>query len=153
MMSYWWPMKLSAPPMMLGMISIPSVVVPVVVTTPIPPVAMEVTVMYPMISWRQTHNIIRRYSHNSLRNKRGPDSYPRSVVNGSPEPVISVKAIPVTSVEIETYSVRHQIDIASPTRDYHYVRRRCKLQRRGRGNANVDVHLGLTNKRYAKNKK
>jgi hypothetical protein len=153
MMGYWWPMKLSAPPMMTGMLSIPGVIVPVVVTTPIPPVAMEVTIMYPMISWRQTQNIIRRYSHNNPRNKRCPNSYPRPVVNGSPEPVISVEAIPVTSVEIKTYSVRHQIDIASSTRDYHYIRRCCKLQRRGRGNADVDVHLGLTNKCHAKNKK
>jgi hypothetical protein len=120
-------MKLSTTPMMLGMISIPSLPVPVVVTTPIPPVAMEVTVMYPMISWRQTENIIRWYSHNNPWNKRFPNSHPGPAVKGSPEPVISVEAIPVTSVEIKTYSVRHQIDIACSTRNYHYIRRCCKF--------------------------
>jgi hypothetical protein len=114
---------------------------------------MEVTVMYPMISWRQTQNIIRRYSHNNSRNKGCPNRYPGPVVNGSPEPVISVGAIPVTSVEIEAYSVRHQIDIACSTWDHHDIRWCCKCQRRRRANINIDVHLGLTNKRDANNKK
>jgi hypothetical protein len=145
-MAYWWPMKISTTPMMLGMISIPIMPVPVVIMTPIPPVAMEVTIVYPMISWRQTENIIRWYTHDGRGDKRFPNSYPRSGVKGSPEPVTSVEAIPVASVEIKTYIVRHQIDIVCFARNYHYIRRSCKFQRRGRGNATVDVHLGRTNK-------
>jgi hypothetical protein len=67
----WWRlMKVPATPMMPGMISIPIVPAPVMITTPIPPVAMELAVMYPMISWRHTENIIGRYSHNNPWNKR-----------------------------------------------------------------------------------
>ena len=64
-----------------------------------------------------------------------------------------VVAIPVATVKIKTYRVWHQVDIACSTRNYHYIRWSCKLQRRGRGNINVDIHLGLTNERDARNKK
>jgi len=64
------PMKFSATPMIPGMVSVPTLPAPVAITAPIPPVAMEVAVMYPMISRRHTENIIRRYSHNNPWNKR-----------------------------------------------------------------------------------
>jgi len=114
---------------------------------------MEITVMYPMVTWRQTENIIRGYDHDGRRNKRCANSHPGPAVKGSPEPVIVVEAIPVATAKIKTCRVWHQIDIACSTRNYHYIRRPCKLQRRGRGNINVDIHLGLTNERDASNKK
>jgi hypothetical protein len=134
--------------------------VPVAITTPIPPVPMEVTVVYPMISWRHTENIIRWYNDDGPWDKRLPDSYPRSAVKGSPEPITFIEAIPVASIEIKTCHVRHQIDIVWSTRNYYYIRRSRKFQgwrrrrRRRRRNANVDVYLrDRTYKRDAHNKK
>jgi hypothetical protein len=135
---------------MLGMISIPTMTVPVVSTIPIPPVAMKISVVYPMISGRHTENIIRWDGHDRPWHKRYPDRPPRPTVKGSPEPMISMKAIPVAPMEIKTYCVRHHIDIARSTRNYHYVRWSCKYQRRGRWNVNADVHIcGPTNNRHA----
>jgi hypothetical protein len=100
-------MKLSATPMTLGLFSIPGLIVPVAITTPIAPVAMKVIVVYTMISWRHAENIIRWYNHDGRWHKSFPDRYPRSVVNGRPEPITSMVAIPVASVEIKPYGVRH----------------------------------------------
>jgi hypothetical protein len=146
-------MKLSTPPMIPGMIFVPMLVVPVMVMAPIPPVPMEIIVMYPMVAWRQTENVVRGYDHNRRRNKRCADRYPGVAVNGSPEPVVMVEAIPVAAVKIKAYRVWNQIDIACSTWNYHYIRRPCKVQRRGRANINVDIHLGLTNVRDADDKK
>jgi hypothetical protein len=91
---------LSITPTMLGIISIPTMTVPVVSTTPIPPVAVKISIVYPMISRRHTENIIRWNSHDRPWHKRYLDRSPRSTVKGSPEPMISMKPIPVASVEI-----------------------------------------------------
>jgi hypothetical protein len=115
--------------------------------------AMEVTVVYPMISWRQSENIIRWYNRDGRGDKRCLNISPGSVVDGRPEPVISMEAIPGASKKIKTCSVRHQIDIACFTGNYNDIGRCWKCQRRGRRDANADVHLGPTHNRHANDKK
>jgi hypothetical protein len=93
--------------MMVGMFSIPTVVLPVVMTIPIPPVAMEVTVMDPMISRGHYENIIRWYNHDISRDKSFSNRYPGSAVKGSLEPMTSMEAIPEASIEIKAHRVWH----------------------------------------------
>jgi hypothetical protein len=125
---------------MLGMISIPTVTVPVMGTTPIPPVAMKISVVYPVISRRHAENIIRWDSHDRPWHKRQSDRSPRPTVKGSPEPMIFMEAIPVAPMKIKTYYARHHIHIACCTRNHRYVRRSWKYQRWRRWNVNVDAH-------------
>src|SRR5574341_1167256 len=105
--NYWPPVKLSTAPMMPGVISILVMPVPIAITPPIPPMAMEVAVVDSMISWRHTKNIIRWYNHDGAGNAKRLYIYPRSAVNIRPEPATSVEAIPVTSVEIKARGVWH----------------------------------------------
>jgi hypothetical protein len=146
-------MEFSTCPMMLGVFSIPRLSAPVVITTPIPPMAMEFTIAYPVVSWGQTEDIIRGYNHDRSGNKVFINSYPRSSIMGSPIPVAFVEAIPEASEKIETYRARHQIDIALLTGNYHNVRGRWKFQRRGRGDVNVDVNFCSRTERHAYNQK
>jgi hypothetical protein len=171
-MTWWWFMEFSPSPAMRGMISVPILPLPVATTTPIPPVAMEVIVMYPVISWRQSKNIIGWHNHNGRGYKTHPDRYPRSAVKGSPEPITSVQTIPVAPVEIKTCHIWHQIDIPCSARNHHHIRWPCKFQRRRRfwsrlygwrlflsrrrrrRNVNIDVHIrSCTNKRHSNSKK
>jgi hypothetical protein len=115
-------------PVMQGMISVPRMTVPVVSAAPILPVAMEFSIVYPIISRRHMANIIRWYNHHGWWNKSSPNSYPRSAVKRSPEPIISIETIPGATVEIKAYRIRNQIDFACPTRNYHYIRGGCELQ-------------------------
>jgi hypothetical protein len=126
-------MEFSASPMMLGVFSIPRLSAPVVVTTPIPPMAMEFTIVYPVVSWGQTEDIIRGYNHDRSGNKVFINSYPGSSIMGSPIPVAFVEAIPEASAKRKTYRARHPIDIVLLTGNYHYIRGGWKFQGRGRG--------------------
>jgi hypothetical protein len=121
-MTYGWLMKISTTPMMVGMISIPTLIFPGAIMTPISPMRMEITVVYPMISWRHNEDIIRRYNHDIPRDKSFSNRDPGSAVKGSPEPITSMEAIPEASIEIKAYHVRHQIDIAGSTGNYHHIR-------------------------------
>jgi hypothetical protein len=146
-------MKLSSTPMMQGVVSVPRLSVPVVITTPIPPVATELTVVYMMIPWRQPEDIVRWNNPDSRGDKRRLNKTPGSVVDGRPEPVILKEAIPEAVEKIKTCRVRDQIDIAFFTGNHHDIGRCWKCQRRGRGNANADVHLGPTNNCHANDEK
>jgi hypothetical protein len=152
MMNFCGFVKLFSTPMMLGMFSVPGVSVPVMATTPIPPMPMEVTVVYAVISWRHPENIVRWYNRDSRWDKRCLDISPGSVIDVGPEPVISMEAIPVASEEIKACRARNQIDITLFTGDYDDIGRCWKRQKRGRRNADANVHLGRTNKRHADNK-
>jgi hypothetical protein len=92
---------------------------------------VEITVVYPMISRWHNENIVRWYNHDISRDESFSNRYPGSAVEGGPEPITSMEAIPKASIEIKAYCVRHQIDIGWSTRNDHDVRGSCKFQRRG----------------------
>jgi hypothetical protein len=129
------------------MISIPTILVPVVSTAPIPPMDNEVTIVYPKISWRHTENIIRWHSRYSQGNNRWANIGPRSVIDSRPEPIASIVEVPRAPEKIKTIMPRHQIDIASLTGNYHYIRGAWKHEwRRWR-------NLSSTDNRHAQNQK
>jgi hypothetical protein len=146
-------MKLSSAPMMHGVFSVPRVTVPVVTTAPIPPMATELTVVYPMISWRQSEDIVRWNNPDRRRDKGWLDESPGTVVDSSPEPVTLMEAEPSAIEKIETYRVRDQIDIAFFTGNHYDIGRRWKYQRWGRRNVNANAHLGPTDRCHANDKK
>ena len=47
-------------PAMTNMISIETLMIPVMITIPVPPMVMKIVVMYPIIAWGYRKNIIRR---------------------------------------------------------------------------------------------
>jgi hypothetical protein len=146
-------MKISSTPMMHGVVSVPRLSVPVVITAPIPPVATELTVVYMMIPWRQSEDIVRWDNPDSRGDKRRLDKTPGSVVDGRPEPVILKEAIPEAVEKIKTCRVRDQIDIAFFTGNHHDIGRCWKCERRGRRNVNADAHLGPADHCHANDEK
>jgi hypothetical protein len=110
----------------MDMISVPGPIVPVVATIPISPVIMEFVIVYPMICWRNSKDVIGGHHINGLRNKIYPDRTPCSVVNRRPEPKTIVEAIPEASVKINTHCARYQVDLCVKARDDNKVRWRCK---------------------------
>ena len=121
-MDYGWPMEISTTPMTVRMISIPTLIFPGAIMTPISPMPMEITVVYPMISRWHNEDIVRWYNHDIPRDESFSNRYPGSAVKGSLEPMTSVEAIPEASVEIKASHIWHQVDIAWSTGNYHHIR-------------------------------
>jgi hypothetical protein len=108
----------------------------------------EVTVVYPIIAPRYTENIIRRYSRGSEGDNTCVNIDPRSVIDSRPEPIASIVEVPEPPEKIKTIMHRHQIDIASLTGNYHYIRGAWKYEWwRWRRN------LSSTDNRHAYNQK
>jgi hypothetical protein len=106
MMKSFGLVKLSPTPMMQGVVSEPRLSVPVVITTPIPPVATELTVVYVMISWWQSEDIVRWDNPDRCRDEAWLDESPGSIVDAGPKPVTLMETEPDAIEEIETYRVR-----------------------------------------------
>jgi len=102
---------------------------------------MEVMVVNPVITRWHIEDIIGWYYHNRGRNESYLDRGPWVTESGSPKPIPSVMAVPVSSIKIETNGTWNHVDIVWPTGHYHKLRRCTKWK--GRWNTNADANLHI----------